>query len=223
MILSIRPITTWPGELRRPSQRRGSPFEASYSGTLELLDRELRMLRATVVVVQLAVNEGQIRRDGKLYSRAMPDHPGVILSFQTPRGHFRYAADRFTHWHANLRAIALGLEALRKIERYGIGSGTEQYTGFLQLETSNGDAMTLDEALKLFSGWTGELPTVIRNTWRDRRDWFYRVAAKVTHSDTGGGDAEFQRMGKALRLLDAELKGQVTWVNMSLPRPKDTR
>lgn len=207
MTITIRPIQTWPGELRRPSQRRGSPFEASYSGTLELLRRELRMLNARVTVVQLAVNEGQIRRDGTLYSRAMPDHPGVILSFQTSQGHFRYAADRFTHWHANLRAIALALEALRKIERYGIGSGTEQYTGFLQLETSNGDDVirTYDDALAFVAHWTGASRSKVRQRWQsaDGRAEMYRAAVRTLHPDSPGGDHEmFQRLQVAKRLLD---------------------
>jgi len=206
MILTIRPISSWPGQLRTDAQRIRSPFASTYSDTLTLLDRELRMLRATVTVVQLAVNEGQIRRDGKLRSAAMPDHPGVILTFDTKAGHFRYAADRFHHWHDNLRAIALGLEALRKIERYGIGSGTEQYTGFLQLETGPVDApMTLDEAVKLFAQLIGTSPKYVRDRWWDRRDDFYRTASKLTHPDTGGSEVAFQQMRRALRLLDRHL------------------
>ena len=207
MTLTIRPIISWPGELRTNSQRRRSPFKSSYSDTLDMLDRELRMLRATVTVVQLAVNEGQIRRDGKLYANSRPDHPGVILSFDTKQGHFRYAADRFTHWHDNLRAIALGLEALRKIERYGIGSGTEQYTGFLQLETSNGDNVlkTYDDALAFVADATGRSRSKVRLDWRtlSGQTETYRAAARALHPDSPGGDHEsFQRLQVAKRLLD---------------------
>ena len=202
MILTIRPITVWPGELR--NRRNTTPFQSSYSDTLELLDRELRMLRATVTVVQLAVTEGQIRRDGKLRASAMPDHPGVILTFDTKAGHFRYACDRFTHWHANLRAIALGLEALRKIERYGIGSGTEQYTGFLQLDAPPAP-LTVDEALKLFAQHNGTTTNKVRDQWWANRDVYWRTAAKVTHPDSGGSDVAFQRAREALRLLDQHL------------------
>lgn len=205
MILSIRPITSWPGELRTDRQRIRSPFSSSYSDTIELLDRELRMLRATVTVVQIAVNEGQIRRDGKLRASAYPDHPGVILSFDTKAGHFRYAADRFTHWHDNLRAIALGLEALRKIERYGIGSGTEQYTGFLQLESSNGAPMTYAEAVAIMAAAAGASQEKVVKRWRyaDSRVEMYRAAARALHPDTGGDSVEFKRLQEAKRVLDA--------------------
>jgi hypothetical protein len=205
MTLSIRPIVVWPGELRTSAQRIRSPFQSPYSDTMTLLERELRMLRARVAVVQLAVNEGQVRRDGGLYARAMPDHPGVILSFDTKAGHFRYAADRFTHWHDNLRAIALGLEALRKIERYGIGSGTEQYTGFLQLDAGPRPPLTVDEAVSLFAGLLTVSEKYVRDRWWDRRDDFWRTASKLTHPDTGGDAESFKRMREALRLLDQHL------------------
>lgn len=205
MILTIRPITTWPGELRTDRQRIRSPFSSSYSDTLDLLDRELRMLRAKVTVVQLAVNEGQIRRDGKLYANARPDHPGVILSFDTKQGHFRYAADRFTNWQDNLRAIALGLEALRKIERYGIGAGTEQYTGFLQLEASNGESMTYDEALRFVAIAAGRDAGYVRTNWKYEatRMQLHRAAARALHPDSPTGDvSSFQRLAAAERILD---------------------
>lgn len=210
MILSIRPIVTWPGELRSDRQRIRSPFNSSYSDTLELLDRELRMIRATVTVVQLAVNEGQLRRDGKLRASAYPDHPGVILSFQTARGSFRYAADRFTHWHDNLRGIALGLEALRKFERYGIGSGTEQFTGFLQLDggTGTGDQFfAAVTAAEFIARHCGEDASNVRTWWSRHGSRYYRTAAAKLHPDSPGGDAElFKRLQAAKRFLDAGIQ-----------------
>ena len=53
-----------------------------------------------------------------------------MVAFESKHGPLKYATDVFDHWHANLRAIALGLEALRKVERYGITQRGEQYTGF---------------------------------------------------------------------------------------------
>jgi hypothetical protein len=46
---------------------------------------------------------------------------------------FQFAVDMFPSWQDNLRAIALGLEALRKVERYGIANRGEQYAGWAQL------------------------------------------------------------------------------------------
>jgi hypothetical protein len=205
MILSIRPITSWPGELRANSQRIRSPFNSSYSDTLELLDRELRMLRATVTVVQIAVNEGQVRRDGKLRASAYPDHPGVILSFDTKAGHFRYAGDRFTHWHDNLRGITLALEALRKIERYGIGTGTEQYTGYLQLETTSGTKFySAATAAEFIARHCGEDASNVRTWWSRHGSRYYRTAAAKLHPDQPTGDTTlFQQLQAAKAFLDA--------------------
>jgi hypothetical protein len=94
MRLIYRPIDVWPGELT--AHRVGSPFEANWQSTLEILDRELHALGASECVVQLAVPESSIRMDGTLRGdRRPPEHPGVILSFETRRhGPLRYACDR---------------------------------------------------------------------------------------------------------------------------------
>lgn len=205
MTLTIRPIEIWPGKMTVASSRKRSRFEASYSDTLALLDRELRMLRATVTVVQLAVNEGQIRRDGKLRANVYPDHPGVILSFQTARGSFRYTADRFTHWHDNLRGIALGLEGLRMLERYGIGEDDQQYTGYLQLEAAPGEEFfSASTAAEFIARYCGEDPGNIRTYWGVHGSRYYRSAAGRLHPDISGGDVDlFKRLQAAKALLDA--------------------
>lgn len=51
----------------------------------------------------------------------------------TAQDTFQFAVDKFPSWQDNLRAIALGLEALRKVERYGFVKDDEQYTGFKAL------------------------------------------------------------------------------------------
>jgi len=131
--LKVRPIQKWPGELTK--SRRSSPFRAGYRDTLDLLERELNQLHARNVVVQLAVRESEIALDGNLKAYAKPQYPGVILSFEVFKASgkrneqgqrlgkyepFSFPCDSFTDWRDNLRAIALGLEALRKIDRYGV-------------------------------------------------------------------------------------------------------
>lgn len=136
----FRPITTWPGELTR--SRRRSPFAASHAATLELLRREVRHLKRRLTepaVIQLSLSDNDIRQDGLPRANARPaTHPGVILTFDSTYGPLRYATDVFTDWHANLRAIALGLEALRRVDRYGITKGGEQYAGWRALEAETG-------------------------------------------------------------------------------------
>lgn len=132
MRIRCRPLTAWPAEFSR-TRHRTNPFTAPWSTTLGLLERELRHLRASEVVVELALREDEIRLDGWPRSTARPGHPGVIVSFDSRHGPLRYGTDAFPHWQANLRAITLGLEALRRVDRYGIGKRGEQYVGWRAL------------------------------------------------------------------------------------------
>lgn len=43
------------------------------------------------------------------------------------RGHLSYPCDTFTTLQDNLRVIALALEALRMVDRYGVTRRGEQY------------------------------------------------------------------------------------------------
>src|SRR5690606_24676973 len=81
--------------------------------------------------------------------QAKAAHPGVILSFDSKVGHLSYPCDTFTSWQDNLRAVALALEALRKLDRYGVTKRGEQYRGFLAIEATAAPAgfATADDAL----------------------------------------------------------------------------
>lgn len=91
------------------------------------------------MVIQIAVrSETMIRRDGWPQERATIEHPGVALSFDSRHGALRYETAEFHTWKANLRAIALGLEALRKVDRYGIARSGQQYRGWRALAAGSG-------------------------------------------------------------------------------------
>jgi hypothetical protein len=173
-------LPTWPhGDTwdRRPRHT----FKAPWSSTLELLDRELRLLDASEIIIGVNLNPRHIRLDGWPRGDAPhPVHPGVELSFNSGavarldplvrRGHalirryggdataalkrchpdiggshedfvalqaatdpskrLVYATDACVYWQHNVRSIALGLEALRAVDRYGITRKGEQYAGF---------------------------------------------------------------------------------------------
>lgn len=138
MRMTFRPLPAWPHP-ERP--QRADLFKASYSDTLWLLERELGYLDANEVILGVVADERDVRLDGQLRSGAKVRYPGVELSFEVPRrGRLVFFTDAYRgyaeSWQSNLRAIALGLEALRAVDRYGITSTAEQYAGFLQLTTS---------------------------------------------------------------------------------------
>lgn len=130
---TVRPLQ-WDGP-RTPEAARVSTFSAAWSNTLNLLDLELFKLDARNVVLQLAVTDAQLRLDGGIRADARVTDPAARLLFDSREGALGYACDRFRSWQENVRAIALGLEALRKVDRYGIGAG-QQYKGYRAIEGS---------------------------------------------------------------------------------------
>lgn len=189
-----RPIRPgdWPGALTfEPFERKSPQFQAGLNDTKTLLLYEVGRLRKTPdsrqIVVQLAIDETDLRADGQPKVRADFKHPGVIVSFDSRHGSLRYATDRFKTWGANLRAVALGLEALRKVDRYGIGADGEQYTGFRAIaEASPGSGIpTTSEAARALLESYGGL----------------RAALKATHPDRGGGTEEFREVQAAREVL----------------------
>lgn len=186
-----RPIRPgdWPGALTfEPFERKSSQFQAGLDDTRTLLRYEVGRLGRTTdsrqIVVQLAIGETDLRADGQPKVRADFKHPGVIVSFDSRHGSLRYATDRFKTWDANLRAVALGLEALRKVDRYGIGADGEQYTGFRAIETGSGIPTTSEAARALLESYGG-----------------LRAALKATHPDRGGGTEEFREVQAAREVL----------------------
>lgn len=196
-----RPISTWPkGEYTPARERRRSPFASGWTTTIEQLHRELRHLGAKNIVLEVALEEAQIRLDGRPRAGAIAEHPGVVLSFESAYGPLRYATDSFTHWQANLRAIALGLEALRKVERYGITKRGEQYVGWKAIEAASQSA---DDARQFLAETVGERASFPnRDAELDDRD-LVRIARRVAHPDAPmGGHDLFLAVQHAAETLD---------------------
>ncbi len=209
MDFTFRPIDAWPGDLRTDSSRQRSPFTAKYPDTLALLRRELSHLKAEGVVIQLALQERDIRvSDGLPKAASRPTHPGVILAFESKHGPLKYFTDVYmngwntTHqgWQANLRAVGLGLEALRKVDRYGITKRGEQYTGWKELGSGAvpmGAGMNGEKAIEILRFHTG--PCDFTNPYAVKAA--FRTIAKVLHPDVGGDAETFMQVKGAADYL----------------------
>jgi len=208
------PIEKWP--VKETAYTKRSPFRASYGDTLDLLERELKALYARDITIQAYFSRADIRNDGWPKSSARPRRPGVIVSFEK-RGAWNsenrswlweeisFPCDRFDAWEDNLRAIALALEALRKIDRYGVTYQGEQYKGWARLPAATpADQMTREEAAIFIAGYSS-IPKDYILQVPGQLDRAYKIAAGVLHPDRTGtpGDYEqFLRLQKARQILE---------------------
>jgi hypothetical protein len=202
MEFTYRPIAVWPG--RQTARRLRSKFKASYTATLGLLDRELRHLGARNIVLQVALDESDIRLDGRPRAGSQPRHPGIILAFDSKHGPLSYPCDCYNRWEDNLRAIALSLEALRSVDRYGVTRQAEQYRGWQQLP---GPLVTADEAALIISRAAGtgvSVDTLLRSAEALRMA--HHAAALRTHPNRGGTAEDFRRVQQAKEVLEEHLQ-----------------
>ncbi|HEX9888626.1 MAG TPA: hypothetical protein VGA69_04055 [Nitriliruptorales bacterium] len=223
---TFRPIDVWPGELTARHARQHSPFTALWGDTMLMLGRELDVLDARLVVIQLALTEPDLRRDGLPRTNTRPAHPGVIVAFESRHGPMKFATDRYVRtpwrragasedWQHNVRAITLGLEALRKVDRYGITRRGEQYRGWNALGPGTAlpaTHMTADDAARFIAAHGGPwsevgpdeqmLADFTAGMLREGLvDNVFRLAARRLHPDAGGDPALFARLTDARDLL----------------------
>lgn len=195
-------LPQWPHQPCR--SRKYSPFRAKYSDTLGLLDRELRNLRARHVVIQADCDASEVRRDGQLRSGARLRGPGIVLSFETNKGAMSFPCDTYTDWQANLRAIAMSLEALRSVDRYGVTRNAEQYRGWTALPDKSGDDVE-SAAATVVSMAGGMISQVVasKDAWDDVR----KRGCAAMHPDRFGDDGtQFKKFMEAAGVLDRHHK-----------------
>lgn len=209
---TIRPLGAWPGP-QTPADKRRNPavFRAGWPATLEMLGRELGHLRAERVVLQVDVREGDLRVDGMLRANARVDHPGVRIAFGSRHGPLVYGTDVYYGWKANVRAIALALEALRAVDRHGVTRAGEQYRGWRAIAAGAGASSfgTADEAAQWMAlqidgvdndSIDGVVHSLLAGGEQARRN--YRQLVRQLHPDRGGDPANWARLDEAWRLLE---------------------
>lgn len=179
-----------------PAGGRYSPFSASWTSTVETLADELGHLSAERVVIELGLQEGDLRIDGLPRANARMTSDSVRISFDSKWGPLRYETGEYEDsyyrgpgWQANVRAIALAMEALRKVDRYGVSKRGEQYRGWRAIAmTSSDDSLpTAEHAREFLEQWDGDVKRAIRET----------------HPDRGGDQAVFRKVMRARELVGA--------------------
>lgn len=219
MKLTTRPLTDrhW----FRPVLRKRAQFTASWSNTLSLLEREVYAIQRAShddPVLMMDIRESDLRLDGQVRASARPASPAVAIAFDSIRGPLLFRCDRYEApayggsmlaWQCNVRAIALTLEALRTVDRYGATQSGEQYTGYVALEEGPTPApagpMTRERAAEVLAAAADPdraLPGLSVALLGGRMVLAtYRKAVRATHPDHGGRPEDFQQVQEAFRLL----------------------
>lgn len=205
MNFHFKPVGPWPGDKTR--LRRAATFKTPWSRTLQQMESELEHLRADAVVIQGYFADYQISIAGWPKGGASPSEPGIILTFTTKKNEtFNFPCDTFDDWRDNLRAITLALEALRRIDRYGVTRHNEQYAGWKRLAAAGATASKFDRA-----GAAQFLEQITAIDARDilcntaKRDEAVKVARMRMHPDRGGSQDGFVMVEDARKVLEAAL------------------
>lgn len=167
---------------------RSSLFQAELPATLRDLLRELRAIDADQIVLELGYDEANLRLDGLPRAQAKLRHQGVRLACNTRFGPAQFATAEFWNWKDNLRGIALGMEALRAVDRYGITKRGEQYVGFRAIPQRTGTFATQEDARRFLDEHGG-----------------FRAGARRFHPDNPetGDEGVFKQLVAAKELIEA--------------------
>lgn len=220
-----QPLDKWPDDVKAtPSgARQRSRFDTTWTDTLKLLARELRHLGARTGSVRVKTfhQPADIRLDGRLRAETrMPHNPGVIITCdvyeQTPNwraglpgGRYislSFECDTFLQWKDNVRAIALALEALRTVERYGVARANAKHVGQRKAlpPAYAGRGLTVADAWGILARFSRFSVDELQGHGARVKE-AYREAMQKTHPDRGGQVDDAAQVNVAYEVLKAHL------------------
>lgn len=169
----------WPPAWPKMAVKEKSAFKTTLSAALHNLKLEVERLGGKNLILSSNVTLGS----------EYPKEPGVCAYFDLREQHIAIPCDRWNKVQDNVRAIALTIEAMRGMERWGAKHMiTALFTGFNALPEKTGESCW--EILGVPAGATEK---AIKDA--------YRARAMETHPDKPGGSAEaFGRVQAAYNL-----------------------
>lgn len=183
----------WPMDWKRtPAHRRiDAPFGTKRTSTgrltvmlaTERLENEVDRLGARNPVLSTNVS---LRLDGRPRSDENPSDPGAAIYFSFKGKATVLACDRFFTVADNIAAIAGHIEALRRVERYGVGTIDQALAGY--------KALPADSAANWRAVFGFGVDTRVTV---DQVDLAYKALAKAKHPDVGGTEIEMAHLNRA--------------------------
>lgn len=187
----------WPQGWERTKFRRRSAFKPGLSTWEACTDvrAELRRSGADDVVVSSNL---KARVDGMGFrgDQANPADSGVAVYFVLDGRRHVLACDRWDLVAHNLRAIACHVEALRLMDRWGVGSLERAFQGYLALPAAGATSASWRQVLGLPEKGSVRLEDVSSR---------FAELAKKLHPDAGGDSAKFRELLEARDRAIAEV------------------
>jgi len=177
----------WPRARRRLPASFGTKQTADRRVTITIattrLENELERLGARHPVLSTNVS---LRLDGRPRSDENPADPGAAIYFTFKGKATVLACDRFLRVGDNIAAIAAHIDALRRIERYGVRTIEQALAGYRALP-----ADTAADWRAVFGFPAGSRPTL------DQVEDAFKAAARQHHPDVGGTDVAMAHLNRA--------------------------
>lgn len=155
------------------------------------LEDELERLGARDPVLSTNVS---LRLDGRPRSDENPADPGAAVYFAFRGKATVLACDRYQAVADNIAAMAAHIDALRRVERYGVGTIEQALAGYKALPADSASNWRA-----VFGFAAGTTPTI------DEVDAAFKTAAKARHPDRGGTDLEMAHLNRARDFALSEL------------------
>lgn len=197
----------WPMGWKRTRLRRRGHFKSGKSATgyrsdigvpaaVSRLVKELDRLGVDPGDVVLSTNL-RVRIDGTVVANAGEPHdPGAAVYFRYKKRATVFACDAYYRVADNIAAIAAHIEALRAIERHGVGTIEQAMAGYRSLP-----ADTAADWRSVFGFPAGQRVSAAE------LDSAFKERARSAHPDKGGSDAAMAHVNRAREFALQEIGG----------------
>lgn len=152
---------------RQTDSRRLNSVEAATR-----LERQIEALGATGAI--LSTNQ-ELRLDGRPRAQSDPDDPGAAVYFKLNGRDHVLACDKWDRLADNIAALAAHIDALRRIDRYGVGDLQQAFAGYVGLPAKG-------ETWRTTLGFATDASVT-----KDQIEQAFRERARTAHPDIHGG------------------------------------
>lgn len=214
-----KPIESWTHP-KGPTQDY-CRFKTPPGSTISGLRCELARIGVGEAIIQMDLEDKDIRNDGQPRANANPERSRIIVSFVHPKqGALSYPCWTFPRWIDNVRAVSKTLEALRAMDRYGATRTGQQYTGWKALPPGSSaiipaqapsEDMDIEGCAELLIEYADQpydedLVEEVSTKMEVLKE-IYKQASRNHHPDAvGGGDGDIIKINKAYEYIKQNIE-----------------